>query len=404
VGALGVRPIEYRPWRGERTNPERRFLVISWNLFRRSLRAKGVIVVLVLGILLAHTFPIIGAILVSHEEVTNKDIIGTETEQTIEDMREVTGGLNISSSIKIDGHLTFNGTLSIVGSDFSVDGPPPSAYLRLHGSISGMGMLSVDEKGDVVKEGLISTEGTWNLTGILFVQGELNGSCTIQGYGNMTGNGTVEGTYETVTYRGGGYLTSGVFVLFTILLAAILCSDVISNDLADSSFVLYFSRPVKTLDYLLGKFVGLLMVMSIYCLVLPILYVLVMLGTQSGSDYGGGLAILGKTFLAGLLTSAFFLPLGLLLSSLTKRKAYAGIGIFATMFVLIIVGGIFYQFDTQWALIDPTSMLFFTYYGTFGAALPVGIAAWELASVMLAVTMVPLVVVYWLLERKGAGK
>jgi len=403
VGALGVRPIEYRPWRGERTNPERRFLVISWNLFRRSLRAKGVIVVLVFGILLAHTFPIIGAILFPHEELTNADMIGSEEESFSPPSVNYT--VNVTEGLVVDQNLTVNGTFVVAG-NISLTGT-----VELHGSISGMGGLFADIQGNEQMLGFVFVDGNKSLVGGLMVQGLLSGNGTISGTGDLTGNGTVvgiitggDGQQDGVAVDMGGYLTSGLFVLFAILLAAIICSDVISDDLADSSFVLYFSRPVRTLDYLLGKFVGLLMVMSIFCLVLPLLYVLVMMGTQSGNDYGGGLVILGKTFLVGLLTSVFFLPFGLLMSSLTKRKAYAGIGIFASFFVLMIIGGMFSQFDDQWALVDPGNMLFYTYYGTFGAALPHGIASWELASVMLAITVVPMTIVYWLLQRKGGGK
>ncbi|KXB05968.1 hypothetical protein AKJ53_01650, partial [candidate division MSBL1 archaeon SCGC-AAA382F02] len=38
----------------------------------------------------------------------------------------------------------------------------------------------------------------------------------------------------------GGYLT-GLFLLFTLLLAAVVCSDLVSQDLKDNSFILYFS-------------------------------------------------------------------------------------------------------------------------------------------------------------------
>ncbi len=386
-----------------RTDPKWRFLAISRSLLRRSLRAKSVIVVLIVGILLAHTFPIIGAVMFPHKELTNADMIGSEEESYSPPPMNYT--VNVTGDLVVDQNLTVNGTFVVAG-NFSLSGT-----VELNGSISGMGGIFVDPQGNKQQFGIVFTEGDPFIMGGLMVQGLLSGNGIISGTGNLTGNGTVVGNItgggepqDEVNINIGGYLTGGLFVLFVILLAAIICSDVIADDLADSSFVLYFSRPVRTVDYLAGKFTGLLWVMALYCLVLPLIYVLVMMGTQSGRDYGGGLAILGKTFLVGLLTAVFFLPYGLLLSSLTKRKAYAGIGIFASFFALLIIGGAFSEFDAKWRLIDPSNMLQFTYTLTFGGSLPDGIATWELAAAMLAITLVPMAVVFMLLERKGAGK
>ena len=47
-------------------------------------------------------------------------------------------------------------------------------------------------------------------------------------------------------------------------------SDLISEDLAGRSFVLYFSRAVKVRDYLAGKGMASVLVMSIMCAIPPV--------------------------------------------------------------------------------------------------------------------------------------
>ena len=67
------------------------------------------------------------------------------------------------------------------------------------------------------------------------------------------------------------YLGGGLFVIFSMLLAAIVTSDLISEDLASRSFVLYFSRALKVRDYLAGKAAGALLVMSLFCALPPVI-------------------------------------------------------------------------------------------------------------------------------------
>jgi hypothetical protein len=144
--------------------------------------------------------------------------------------------------------------------------------------------------------------------------------------------------------------------------------------------------------------------MSIFCLIPPLLYVLVMMGTQTGNDYSNGMIILGKTFLIGLFTSLFFLPYGLMISSLTNRKAYAGVSIFVSFFVLTIISGIFQQFNDTWSLVSPFNMLLFSFDLAFGRSLEFGLDNYQLATAILAITIIPLIIVFIRLQRKGAGK
>jgi ABC-type transport system involved in multi-copper enzyme maturation permease subunit len=274
------------------------------------------------------------------------------------------------------------------------------------------------------QEGSIITSGTFKLSGFIGItgtvvgqEGNYSGNGSISGDGKIFGQGVIFGfgmvsgkapeedrAIDDIQIDDGGYLKNGLFVLFTMLLAAIICSDIIADDLANSSFVLYFSRPTRAIDYLIGKFIGLLWVMSIFCLILPVLYVLVMLGTQTGDNYSGGLKILGKTILMGIYTSIFFLPYGLMVSSFTNRKAYAGVSIFVSFFVLTIISEIFSEFNNTWALISPINMLLYSYDLLFGRSLEFGLENYQLVTAMLSITIIPMIIVFIRLQRKGAGK
>jgi ABC-type transport system involved in multi-copper enzyme maturation permease subunit len=73
--------------------------------------------------------------------------------------------------------------------------------------------------------------------------------------------------------------------LFAMLLAAVITSDLISEDLSNRSFVLYFSRAVKTRDYLIGKAGGAILIMSLLCFLPPVLLAVASILTQSSGDY-----------------------------------------------------------------------------------------------------------------------
>ena len=450
---MGIRAIEYRPWKGDRTDPNRRWLVISNHVLQRNIRAKGVIALLIIGMMFAHAFPIIGAIMTPHTELTNEDMVGGQEEEGPDHWFNVTEGeLNITGNLIINGTFTIDGFIGLN----NISNPDPAniteddwnesldrGLLNLTGTVSGSGGLS-GSFGGASQFGYLNAEGQFLVSGLFVIGGlpddpgnmtgegpgkppegippelydwfklltsmaSISGSGNITGFGTISGNGTVVGTVEP-TEEGpefvnpGGYLNSGIFIIFAMLLAAIICADIISSDLANSSFVLYFSRPVRSLDYLLGKFVGLMWVMWIFCLIPPIAYVLVMMGTQTGDDYSGGIKILGLTIVAGIVTSIYFLPFGLMISSFTKSKAYAGIGIFMSFFVLLIISGIFSESSDTWSLISPIELLFNFYNILFDGTLPAGIEAWQVGASILAFTLIPMSIVVLWIQRKGAGK
>lgn len=73
---MGLNPIQYRPWRGQRTEHDRRFLVIASKVFRQKLGAKWIIGLLIIGTFLTFGIQIIFSSIVPHESLTARTMVG----------------------------------------------------------------------------------------------------------------------------------------------------------------------------------------------------------------------------------------------------------------------------------------------------------------------------------------
>jgi len=273
---VGIDPIGYKPWTGERTGKRERIWVIARTLFRNKLKSKWIIILLILGYIGVWAFPIIFESLMPHEE--------------------------------LDG-------------------------------------------------------------------------------------------FTMATQMG-----NGLFFIFAVMLASLVCSDSISEDLRSNSFVLYFSRAIKKESYLAGKIGGIFMVLATFCFIPPIIMALAILGTQSGGSYISGLGVLGLTILAGFVATIFFIPFSVMMSAFTTRKSYAAIGTFMTFFTLTIVGEIFATFDANWRLVSPGNMLSYFYSWLYGEGLPSGIDGALLAALFLTFMIVPMALVYLRVHQKAEGR
>ncbi len=193
-------------------------------------------------------------------------------------------------------------------------------------------------------------------------------------------------------------------ILFSMLLAAIISSDIISRDLSDNSFVLYFSRPIRPIDYLIGKITGGFAVMAIFCLLPLIMYGVVIIATQSSSDYLKSLEVLGLASFAGILNSFFFIGFGTMLSSVTKNRGYAGVGTFVSFFVLSLISRMFTEIDVNWILVNPAVLLKYTYGMIFNIGLPEELSSDIYWTILLSILIVPIIFAYWRINKKATGK
>ena len=415
---MGISPIEYRPWTGERTGYHQRLLAISKTIFKFKLKSKLILAIIILGIILVHVFPTIFYPMLPHEQLEPEVMVGARFDDDENGAEEIEG---LSNEIEVDGDIVVEGEFVLTGS-ISVNGTIWFyGIVNLNGVIIGYGTLNGDgtEEGTSVSEKTInagrnvSKIGTIIVRGLIGINGRAEGKCTMEG-GDcvITGNGTLRGNMPLRAERevereprgGDDYIRNHFFFIFTILLAAIVCADLIAEDLSSNSFVLYFSRPIKARDYLAGKMIGALWVMSIFCIFPPIIFCIAMIGTQSGDDYSLSLRVLSSTIGAGLLTAFMFIPYGIMISSITKRKAYAGIGTFISFFVLVIISSIFQEFDRAWALLDVSNILFYSYDLLYGYSLPKYIEPTLYGFALFAIMILPLIAVYARIHVKAVGK
>ncbi len=199
-------------------------------------------------------------------------------------------------------------------------------------------------------------------------------------------------------------LNGVTLAIFAMLLAAVVTSDLISEDLSSSSFVLYFSRALKARDYLAGKAGGALLVMSLLCAIPPMLIAVVATVTQSGDDYWHSVTVIGRTALAGTLATVFFVPYGLMMSSFTRKRSYAAVGTFMSFFVLTIIAEVFVEFAPEWRVISPIESLAFAFDWIFGQTLPVYMDKGVLAAFLALFIVLPAIVVYFKITRQAVGK
>src|SRR3989440_10168478 len=129
--------------------------------------------------------------------------------------------------------------------------------------------------------------------------------------------------------------SNGAILFFVTLMASLVGSALIADDLNSMALTLYLSRPITHADYLVAKAAILAPLISLIA-VLPLVltpFVAALLGLFSWTI---ALEAIGLSLLLCSLFTAFYTSVTLLLSSLTHRKSYAAAGIFAVTFGLTI--------------------------------------------------------------------
>ena len=129
--------------------------------------------------------------------------------------------------------------------------------------------------------------------------------------------------------------SNGAILFFVTLMAAVVGSGLIAEDVHSMALTLYLSRPISPLDYLAAK-AAILATLVSTLMILPLALTPLIAGFLGLVPWGVALPAIGIGVGVGLLLTAFYSAVGLFLSSLTRRKAYAGAGIFALTFGLNI--------------------------------------------------------------------
>jgi ABC-2 type transport system permease protein len=123
-------------------------------------------------------------------------------------------------------------------------------------------------------------------------------------------------------------------VLVMAIFVAVQAPELVSRDLRSRVLPLYFSRPMKAIDYPLAKFLA----FTAACLVMMEVPLLALYGGSIANVHGGG-AVWAQTralipgLLIGLMWAVVLAAIGLFLASLTGRRGYAS-GLVAVFFLL----------------------------------------------------------------------
>jgi ABC-type transport system involved in multi-copper enzyme maturation permease subunit len=200
------------------------------------------------------------------------------------------------------------------------------------------------------------------------------------------------------------YMGDGLYFIFEVILVALVCSDLISEDMRSNSFILYVSRAMGVKGYLLGKWTGAMVTVGLFTLLPPLAVAIAITATQSGSDYLDSLVVIGQTFLAGIWSAALLVPAGLAVSSLTRKKTYAAVGTFMFFFGMMLVAGIFSGLSQDWSLLDPSQVLYQSHTVLYGLELSDSVNKALLGVMAFLLTVPPMALVYYRIMRKEAGK
>ena len=136
----------------------------------------------------------------------------------------------------------------------------------------------------------------------------------------------------------------GDFLLFMMVMIMVLAgAGLIADDLKSNSLQLYFSRPIRKRDYILGKMSTLAFFLLLYTLVPGVLFILLKF------LFAGSFKLVANypwiplaVLLDSLLLTLFFSFYTLLLSSLSRNRRYTAILLFLVYLFSDIFFGIFY--------------------------------------------------------------
>ncbi|MGQ0798167.1 MAG: ABC transporter permease [Methanobacteriota archaeon] len=127
--------------------------------------------------------------------------------------------------------------------------------------------------------------------------------------------------------------SNGAVLFFVTLIAAIVGSGLIADDLHSMALTLYLSRPITHADYVLAK-AAILGPLIALVSVVPLVVTPIVAALLGVFPWDVALPAIGRSVLVGILFGAFYTAATLFLSSLTTRRAYAAAGVFAITFGL----------------------------------------------------------------------
>jgi ABC-type transport system involved in multi-copper enzyme maturation permease subunit len=128
-------------------------------------------------------------------------------------------------------------------------------------------------------------------------------------------------------------MTTAFYRLPAFIVTMTLTSTLVARDVETGAFGFYFSRPVRPIDYVLGKLVGNFGVMASLLVAGPLLLSLVRMAVaESWSATQAALPMMGVTLLVGVVAALFFTAVPLAMSALLGRR-WLALGLWAGYYV-----------------------------------------------------------------------
>ena len=188
--------------------------------------------------------------------------------------------------------------------------------------------------------------------------------------------------------------SNGFVLFFVSLMAAVIGSGLIADDVQSMAFTLYLSRPITQSDYLLAKAAILAPLISMVT-ILPLVLTALVAAFLGLFSWTIALEAMGISLVVGGLLTLFYTAVTLFLSSLTRRKGIAAAGVFAVNFGLTIPAGILAsQINNPSILyIAPWNNYLAVAGAAFGAS-GTGIDWPQALAILLGVTILAAIVTY----------
>ncbi len=190
----------------------------------------------------------------------------------------------------------------------------------------------------------------------------------------------------------------GPIVFFRYIILSLFCgADLISADLRSNAFPLYFSKPIRAVDYLVGKFLSILLFLLLFSLFPALILLFVKIAFSGFHDIGWRLLV-GVFFYPFLISSAMSLFV-LWISSLSQNSRWVKSLFFVFLFGLSAVGGILTGIsggDRRFMLIDLNTNIVQSGHFFFNVKSDFTAAPWISALILLILSCL----LFFLIIRK----
>ncbi len=122
------------------------------------------------------------------------------------------------------------------------------------------------------------------------------------------------------------------------LLSLTLTAGVVANDLQSGAFTFYFARSIRSIDYVIGKLIGMLLIVATITLAGPVLLAALRIGLADGTTetVAGAVPVLLKVFAIGGLATLVYAAVPLGFSALVPNRRYA-LALWAAYY--LVIGG-----------------------------------------------------------------